>query len=91
MTSRTLQLLGQSYRSHLPFGLDDGIWAKILAQATDAENLLSHEQQKAVVRWAFSRETLWQERAELGKQRQNQIWMVLHGMNCLSYGLEGSQ
>ena len=85
LSAKTMQLLQQPYRCSLPYGLTARTWGCIVAQAADAEDVLDVHQQEAVVQWAFSKETILQERAELGKLRANQIWLVLNGMGCLAY------
>lgn len=86
LSTNTVALLQRPYRSNtLAKGLNESIWGEILAKANDADNILSQRQQTRIVEWGHSRETLWNERAELGKSRANQIWAVLNGMGCLAY------
>ena len=73
------------YRSVLLGGLNQEIWAHIISQVIDVEDLLSNAQRYAIIAWASDRDTLSREMEALGKPEAMQIWRVLDGMGCLAY------
>ncbi|KAL8695130.1 MAG: hypothetical protein Q9218_000298 [Villophora microphyllina] len=53
------------YRSDLPGGLSEEVWARIMADCLDAHRYMSERQQQAVLRWAVDRKTLAREMESL--------------------------
>lgn len=76
------------YRSRLPLGFSVETWALIIAQAVDAEDILSIRQRELVVKYAIDRTTFGRERAWLGQKEGSQVWRVLYGMGCLAYEMD---
>ena len=84
---RDLSLLDKEYRSKLPCGFSEDVWARIMCYVVEGNGLLSHGQQISVLRYARDRGTLRKERDSLGLKEAAQIWHVLDGMNCLAYDM----
>ena len=76
-----------NYRSPLPGGLDERLWARIISLACGCTGILNAEQALAVVRWARDRASLRREMEALGKAESAQVWRVLEGIGCLAYGI----
>ncbi|KAI9758831.1 MAG: hypothetical protein M4579_002777 [Chaenotheca gracillima] len=74
--SRRLALVG---------GLPKEIWWRILAEAIDPNGVLHEDQQRSVMRFAWSRETLHRAKEVAGKSESAQIWHVLEAMDSLAY------
>ncbi|MCJ1432951.1 hypothetical protein MMC27_002309 [Xylographa pallens] len=73
------------YRSPLPGGLDERLWARIISLACGCTGILNAEQALAVVKWARDRASLQREMEALGKAESAQVWRVLEGIGCLAY------
>ena len=78
--------VGESYQSQqLPGGLSEHIWQRIMAASSGADEVMSEEQQRSILRWALNRETLARESEMLGLKESAQIWKVLEATGCLTY------
>lgn len=66
-------------------GLPEPIWQRIIAEATDPNNILDADQRSAIMTWARSRQTLTLEQEIMGKPVKTQIWRVLCATGCLAY------
>ena len=66
-------------------GLDDEVWRRIIELATEADGMVSKNQQRAIIAWAKDRDAMLSERDSLGKAESAQIWKVLDAMGCLAY------
>ncbi|KAL6717496.1 hypothetical protein ACLMJK_005411 [Lecanora helva] len=76
------------YRTKLPCGFPDSVWAKILGHVIDAEGILSDDQMLSVLRYATNRVTLSRERESLGLTYATQIWRILESTGCLTYEMD---
>lgn len=76
------------YRTQLPCGFPKEVWARIMAAAVGAEDIMSETQQRSVLQWAMDRGTLGRERESLGLKESAQIWKVLEGTGCLAYEMK---
>ncbi|KAL8734657.1 MAG: hypothetical protein Q9166_001313 [cf. Caloplaca sp. 2 TL-2023] len=85
VSPKTGTLQTKLYRSNLPHGLHEEMWACILGQCLGADRYMSRRQQCSVLRWATDRRTLAKEMESLGKPESAQIWKVLEGTGCLAY------
>ncbi|KAL8907007.1 MAG: hypothetical protein Q9171_006031 [Xanthocarpia ochracea] len=85
VSPKSSALSAQPYRTDLPQGLPESVWARIVGEYLGADRFLSRYQQRAVLRWAVDRRTLAKEMESLGKPESAQIWKVLEGMGCLAY------
>ena len=74
-----------SYRTLLPGGLDEQTWGWIICLACQGQEVVSPEQELAILRWARDRKSLRREMEALGKAESAQIWKGLEGMGCLAY------
>ena len=75
----------QDYRSTLPLGFPENVWARILGSAAGADGIMSEGQQRSVLHYAMNKETLSKERESLGLKESAQIWHVLETTGCLTY------
>ena len=75
----------RDYRSKLPCGFPEDVWARILGHAAGANGLLSQGQQKSVLAYAMDRGNLKKEREALGLKEAAQKWHILEDMDCLAY------
>lgn len=78
----------QPYRSHLPYGLSEYVWMRIINLVAGADGIVNITQQRSILRWAMDRTTLIKEREALGKPESAQIWRLLEGIGCLAYDLK---
>ena len=69
-------------------GVDDEIWRGIIELATEAQGIVSYNQQLIIIAWAKDRDTMLSERDSLGKAESAQIWKVLDAMGCLAYEIK---
>lgn len=73
------------YKTQLPLGFSQEVWRRIIAFSVNANEILTENQQRSVMKWAMDRSTLNRERESLGLKQSAQIWKVLEGMECLAY------
>ncbi|KAI9806601.1 MAG: hypothetical protein M1825_006058 [Sarcosagium campestre] len=79
------QLLSYDLPCRLPWTL----WQRILVAATDADGILNHNQQLALMHWARKRKTLDRVQETRGKSDSAQIWRILEATGCLTYDMDG--
>lgn len=67
-------------------GLSPSAWVEVFRRKCDPEGVLTQRQVDDIVSWARDKRTLVTEGESVGKPESIQIWRVLEGMSCLTYG-----